>query len=74
MRWALATLVAALTAVVAVNVLLLGYSGDRHDPVGRLSPVADLVVRTVKARPLPPPPTTTVRAHAPRTNGSESDD
>ena len=32
----------ALAAVVAANVLLLGYGRDRHDPVGRLSPVANL--------------------------------
>jgi hypothetical protein len=32
----------ALVAVVAANVLLLGYGRDRHDPVGRLSPVANL--------------------------------
>ena len=42
MRWAIAPIVVALAAVVAVNVLLLAYGGDRHDPVGRLSPVADL--------------------------------
>jgi len=54
-RWAVVAAVVALAAVVAVNVLLLGASGDRHDPVGRLSPVAVLPTVTVKARPLPPP-------------------
>jgi hypothetical protein len=48
MRWAVGAVLVALVAAVAVNVLLLGYGADRHDPVGRLSPVADL--RT------PPPP------------------
>jgi hypothetical protein len=57
MRWAIAAVVAGLAAVVAVNVLLLSYTGDRHDPVGRLSPVANLTTRTGKARPLPPPAT-----------------
>jgi hypothetical protein len=45
--WVVVT-VAALTAVVAVNVALLSYGGDRHDPVGRLSPVATV--------PAPAPP------------------
>lgn len=47
MSWIVVT-VAALTAVVAVNVALLSYGGDRHDPVGRLSPVATV--------PAPAPP------------------
>ena len=38
MRWAVAAVVAALAAVVAVNVLLLSYTGDRHDPVGHSAP------------------------------------
>jgi hypothetical protein len=46
MRWALGAMLAALAATVTINVLLLGYGGTRHDPVGRLSPVANL--------PLPP--------------------
>jgi hypothetical protein len=40
-KWVVAAL-AAVAAVVAVNVALLSYGGDRHDPVGRLSPVATL--------------------------------
>lgn len=57
MRWAIAPIAVALAAVVAVNVLLLAYGGDRHDPVGRLSPVADL----------PSPP-----AAAPKSRGSRT--
>lgn len=57
MRWAIAPIVVALAAVVAVNVLLLAYGGDRHDPVGRLSPVADL----------PAPPATTPKSRGSRT-------
>lgn len=40
MRWTFVTIAVALAAVVAVNAVLLLYGGDRHDPVGRLSPVA----------------------------------
>jgi hypothetical protein len=31
---------AAVVAVIAVNVALLSFGADRHDPVGQLSPVA----------------------------------
>lgn len=55
MKWALAAVVVAVVAAVAVNVLLLGYGGDRHDPVGRLSPVASLP----HPSPAPPPAVTT---------------
>lgn len=41
MSWVVVA-VAALTAVVAVNVALLSYGADRHDPVGRLSPLTTL--------------------------------
>jgi hypothetical protein len=54
-KWAGGAVVLALAAVVAVNVLLLAYGGDRHDPVGRLSPVTHLPAPTGKPRPLPPP-------------------
>jgi len=30
----------ALAAIVALNVFLLGRSVERHDPVGKLSPIA----------------------------------
>ena len=42
MKWLLVVLLATLAATVVINVLLLGYGGSEHDPVGRLSPVADL--------------------------------
>ena len=32
----------AVAAVAAASTLLLAYGGDRHDPVGRLSPVAHI--------------------------------
>ena len=73
MRWAVAAIVVALAAVIAVNALLLGYGGDRHDPVGRLSPVAGFVTPTGKVKPLPRA-TTTAADHGGRTDGSSSDD
>ena len=57
MRWAVAAVVVALAAVVAVNALLLAYGDQRRDPVGRLSPVANLVhapVTHVRTRPAQP--------------------
>ena len=42
MKWLLAVLFATLAATVVINVLLLGYGGSDNDPVGRLSPVANL--------------------------------
>jgi hypothetical protein len=42
MKWALGAMLAALAVAVTVNALLLGYGRTRNDPVGRLSPVADL--------------------------------
>ena len=58
MRWAVAVIVAALVAVVGASALLLRYAGDTHDPVGQLSPVAELpspspqtTPRTTTARP-----------------------
>jgi hypothetical protein len=53
MRWTIAAIVAALAAVVAVNVALLTYAGDRHDPVGRLSPIASLPAAPGPTAPLP---------------------
>lgn len=55
MKWVLVVLV-ALAAVIAANVVLLSYGGDRHDPVGRLSPVASLRA--------PPPAVGHERSHA----------
>ena len=51
--------VVALVAVVAANVLLLGYGRDRHDPVGRLSPVAHLPGTPATTPTVPKAPTTT---------------
>jgi hypothetical protein len=33
---------AAVACVAAVNLVLLGYGNNRHDPVGRLNPVTSL--------------------------------
>lgn len=71
MRAAVAAVVVALAAVVGVNALLLAYSGARHDPVGRLSPVADLPAHTVKARPLPAPAPAPAPDHGGQTLGSD---
>ena len=51
MRWAVAAVVCALVAVIGANVLLLDYGGTRHDPVGRLSPVARLPSPTTTPQP-----------------------
>jgi hypothetical protein len=56
-RWAIVAVVVAVTAIAAINVLLLSYGSDRHDPVGRLTPIANLPAQTVKRQPLPPPAT-----------------
>ena len=42
MKWVLGVMLATLAATVTINVLLLGYGGTPNDPVGRLSPVANL--------------------------------
>ena len=53
MRWAvIAAVIVAVTAAVAVNaLLLLSYGTEHTDPVGRLSPVANLPA--VPSRPAP---------------------
>jgi hypothetical protein len=55
-----ATTAVVLAAAAAVTMLLLNYGADRHDPVGRLSPVAQLPSRSPgqTSRLLPPPTTT----------------
>ena len=53
MRWALLAL-AAVAAVVAINVALLSNSGAPSDPVGRLIPVA--------STPAPTPAAATTRS------------
>jgi hypothetical protein len=49
MKWVLGTMLAALVATVAINVLLLGYGGTANDPVGRLSPVVANLPQPVHA-------------------------
>jgi hypothetical protein len=58
MKWVLLVAV-ALAAVIAVNAALLSYGGERHDPVGQLSPVATMPVPTSTTRTTTIPPTTT---------------
>lgn len=56
MRWAIvAAVILAVTAAIAVNaLLLLSYGSEHTDPVGTLSPVANL--------PAPPTHVTTIPA------------
>ncbi len=56
-------LAAAVAIAIAANLALLGFSPDRGDPVGRLSPRIDverrgpeLPLRAVPGRPAPTPP------------------
>jgi len=72
-RWAIGSIIVALAAVVAVNAVLLAYGGQRNDPVGKLSPVAEVVHAPRKTVPLPtiPPPTTTTDR---RDHDRDSDD
>lgn len=77
MHRALPSVLAALAVVaaaVAVDLVLLGYVGNRNDPVGKLSPVAPgLTVPATVPAPAPPatsPPTTSGR----HDEGRSSDD
>jgi hypothetical protein len=51
---------AGIGVAIALNVVLLGLAGERHDPVGRLSPVgvvpASGTVATVEPTAEAPPP------------------
>lgn len=47
---------AALAAVVVLNVVLLGRSVERHDPVGSLSPIAPGLRPATTAPVVPQPP------------------
>lgn len=59
MKWMIVVaVILAVTATIAVNALLLSYGTNHSDPVGRLSPIADLP--PASSRPSPKP-TTTVR-------------
>lgn len=51
MRWIVVAVVVAFAAAIGVNALLLGYGTNQHDPVGRLSPVADLKAPATTTRP-----------------------
>ena len=42
MTWRIAAVVVALIAVVAANALLLAFGSNHKDPVGRLSPIAQI--------------------------------
>lgn len=65
--WRVLLLVLAVAAAAAaVNLVLLGYVGDRHDPVGKLSPVAPGIVTT----PGPAQTPTTPQRH----DGEHEDD
>jgi hypothetical protein len=59
MKWIVVAVVVAVAAAIGVNALLLGYGTSRHDPVGRLSPVANLQNPPVKT----PTTTTTEPTH-----------
>jgi hypothetical protein len=72
MRWATVAMAVgvalAVAAVMAVNVLLLGYGIDRNDPVGRLSPVSGGLAPATS----PPAAVTTVDDdHAGRGSGAD---
>jgi hypothetical protein len=58
MRWVIASLAVVAATVAATTALLLGYSARRNDPVGRLSPVANLHT------PAPATPTVTVHGES----------
>ena len=53
MRWLLLAL-AAVAAVVVVNVALLSHSGAPGDPVGKLVPIASIPAPTSPALAAPP--------------------
>jgi hypothetical protein len=66
-KWLIVSVAVALAAVVAANALLLVYGGNRHDPVGRLSPIAKTRLNLTPQRPAPPVTRTT------RHTGQEDD-
>jgi hypothetical protein len=47
------SIVVALAAVVAANALLLVYGANRHDPVGRLSPIVGTRLHLTPKHPVP---------------------
>lgn len=51
----LLVVLAVAAAAAAVNLVLLGYVGDRNDPVGKLKPIAPgLVTHPVQVPTAPP--------------------
>jgi hypothetical protein len=50
-KWVIAAISVAAATVAATTALLLGYSGSRNDPVGRLSPVANTARAVPAAAP-----------------------
>ena len=61
--------VAALAAGgIALNVLLLGQADSRNDPVGKLTPRANI------SQPMPPAPTPTTTHEHTETEAEEPDD
>ena len=73
MRWAVvAAVILAVTAAIAVNaLLLLSYGTEHTDPVGTLSPVADLPASPTR---LAPTHVTTIRTDDHRSRHYGADD
>jgi hypothetical protein len=69
LRIAVVLLVAAAATIVA-NVVLLGVAAGRHEPVGRLTPLASVAVRSAPA----PPSTPRVSAAPPPRSHDHEDD
>lgn len=53
MKWLIMSIVVALAAVVGANALLLVYGANRHDPVGRLSPIVETRLHLTPKHPVP---------------------
>ena len=62
MKWLITSIVVSLVAVVAANALLLVYGVNRHDPVGRLSPLVETRFDPTPKHPWPPVTTTPLHA------------
>lgn len=53
MTWRIAAVLVALAAVVGANALLLLSGSNRNDPVGRLSPIAKVQLKSPQQSTLP---------------------